>query len=91
MQSLPRSVTITLPGRVAQVSWITRLRFLFASWQALSAVSIFSLAGRVMAVWYLVIRSQSSMSAAAVSRPSTTAAYLLPTSALNAVRSTRSR
>ena len=34
--------------------------------------------------------SQSSISAAAISRPSTTAAYLLPISALNAVRSTRS-
>jgi hypothetical protein len=46
-----RSVTVTLPGRVAQVSWITRLRFLFASWQARSAVStaLFACAG--ISVW----------------------------------------
>ena len=87
----PCSVTITLPGRVAQVSWITRLRSRFASWQTRNAASTASFAGARMPVWYLVSRSQSSISADAVRRPSTTAAYLLPTSALNAARSVRSR
>ena len=44
------SVTITLPGRVAQVSWITRLRSLLAWRQARSAASSASLAGSVMPV-----------------------------------------
>ena len=47
----PRSVTSTVPGRVAQVSWITRLRFLFASWQARSAVSTTSFACAGISVW----------------------------------------
>ena len=48
---LLRSVTITLPRRVAQVSWITRLRFLFASWQARNAASSTSFAGAGISVW----------------------------------------
>ena len=44
------SVTIKLPGRVAQVSWITRFRSLLALRQACSAASTASLAAAVRPV-----------------------------------------